>query len=174
MGRSVNYLTGAESVEYIDVSQWGAEEKYVCSDCKTEYYEDEATECEHVCTECGLSFNDSNKEMIVDYWLADEEWKSWIKCIQYDMMKKYPSLSTCNKYEGNEVHIILESDQVQIAVSEYCGLASLSIRVHEDCVEYGLAERNISFMAKFMEKFGELRKLGTFSNGEGVFERRGA
>lgn len=174
MGRSVNSLNGAESIEYIDVSQWGAEEKYVCSDCKTEYYEDEATECDHVCTECGLSFNDSNKEMVVDYWRAQEEWKSWIECIQHDMMKKYPSLSTCERWEGNEVRIILESDQVEIAVSEYCGLASLSIRVNDSYDKEALALRNIGFMSEFMEKFGELRKVGSFSNGESLYERRSA
>jgi hypothetical protein len=58
------------------------------------------------------------------------------------------------------------------------GLASISV-APKDAYEYsydkdlsGLNARNAHYIGKFIEdNFGEYRKIGSFSNGEGVFER---
>ena len=89
-----------------------------------------------------------------------------------ELKAKYPSLDKPYRprYVGNEGRVILENKLVSIVVSEYCGLVALSVVVEAG---YGaLAER---FADKFdfgdvAGYFGpELRKLGTFSNGEAVF-----
>ncbi len=115
---------------------------------------------------------------VSDFDDCGEDWSLFKENITYELMKKYPSLWECSKWEGHECHIILENNQVSVAVSEYCGLASISV-APKDGYEYdysrdlsGLNARNAHYIGKFIEEnFGEYRKVATFSNGEAVFER---
>jgi hypothetical protein len=125
--------------------------------------------------------NNATGVAYVDVSEFDEDgfdWECFKDNIIYELTKKYPSLWECDKWEGRECHIFLENNQVNIAVSEYMGLASISV-APKDAYEYsydkdlsGLNARNAHYIGKFIEdNFGEYRKIGSFSNGEGVFER---
>lgn len=102
------------------------------------------------------------------------DWINFVDDIKYDLQEKFKSLEDCSDWDGNETHIILENNFVQIGISEYCGLASVSVRIHEDIDEskQGLAERFIGAVERKLDEMSELTKVGTFSNGEAVFNRK--
>lgn len=107
------------------------------------------------------------------------EYENFMEDIKNILTGKYPTLRECNYWEGKEVHFILENGLFKFAVSEYCGLVSVSLVPvdREDSSNNlceALAKKVAPHFLKLMEKsYGEncLRKLGSFSNGEGVFER---
>jgi hypothetical protein len=149
MGRSVNYLNGAERVNYFE---WP---KLFCYNEETGI--DEATE----------EFEDSN-------WIIGD--------IQEHFMNEHLGFDRADKWGGRETHIILEGYGLQIGLSEYCGLATLSVRVNENELEYFTddkeyhAERNKAIQwiesnwdeaSKYWNKY---KKVGTFSNGSGIYE----
>lgn len=104
------------------------------------------------------------------------EFEDLVENLKYELKGKYKSLSICeNEWEDNETKIILDSTLVQIGVSEYCGLVSISIRP-KDNEHYHLGERwinqNWSNIRSCIGGYCELlNRLGTFSNGEGVFQK---
>lgn len=104
------------------------------------------------------------------------EWDLMVEEIEENLTAKYPSLYSCDEWEGREEHIFLKNNLINIAMSEYCGLATLSVAPRDDFYysepHEGLANRMADYVGKYIEEtFGEYRKLGTFSNGEGVYER---
>jgi hypothetical protein len=88
------------------------------------------------------------------------------------LQSKRPSLKVCDYWVGRESRAIVENDKCLVAVSEYCGVVSLA------CVPK--ADRFADYAASInlypaVECFGEsIIKLGTFSNGESVYERKAA
>lgn len=150
MGRSVDYLNNAERVNYFE---WP---KLFCYNEETD--QDEETE----------EFEDSD-------WIIED--------IQNYFIDSFSGFDRANKWDGRETHIILEGYGLQIGLSEYCGLATLSVRVNENELEYCeddkeyQAERNkaIQWIGTNWDeasKYWNLyRKIGSFSNGEGVFEK---
>ena len=59
-----------------------------------------------------------------------------------------------------------------VGVSEYCGLVAFWIVAKDDTGHEALSERWVAQVAdRFTSTFSTLNRLGTFSNGEGVFER---
>jgi len=106
---------------------------------------------------------------------SEFEWDWFYEDLINILCEKYPSLYTVkNKWDGRETRIILENDLCQIGLSEYCGLVSVSIRVNEYYEYYNIAEswiNRINFERVLNERFNTLRKIGTFSNGESVYEK---
>jgi hypothetical protein len=153
MGRSVDYLNNAERVNYF---QWPLIWVY-----------DEDTD-QDVETE--------------EYWDASDV----ISDIQEYITDKYPGFDKCSRWDGRETHIILEGYGVEIGLSEYCGLATLSVRVNEDELEcYDLDDQDAYDTDKqkalawirdnwdhASEHWNQYRKIGTFSNGESVYETK--
>ena len=97
-----------------------------------------------------------------------------------DQLKdKFPSLekpyspNNMGKWDGRETEIILENSLVEIGTSEYCGLSSISFRL-KDADYINLAKRFSIYLELFIDKnimpHKKLIKLGTFSNGEGVYQ----
>ena len=81
----------------------------------------------------------------------------------------WPSMSNCDKWIGSEDHAILENRHAYIGVSAYCGVVSIWLVPKED---NNLARQWCeSIKGKFLKSFGTLNKVGSFSNGEAVFER---
>ena len=108
---------------------------------------------------------------IEDSW----EWDDFIEGIQYRARKAFPSLDDCDQWPGREDHAILENSHCLIGVSEYCGLASIWLVPKDDGEYPELAQAWCAQVTpKFNKLFGELRKIGQFSNGEAVFERLAA
>lgn len=101
---------------------------------------------------------------------------SWvIEDIVENTMSEYPEFDQVSRWSG-ENHIIMDGYGCEISLSEYCGLAALCIRVDET-VEWddeGIAEIHQwidANWAKISDSYNKLRKVGTFSSGEAIFEK---
>jgi len=100
--------------------------------------------------------------------------------LQYALSAKYKSLDTCKKwaeYPYRENRIILKNRYAQISISEYCGCGAISIFVDPKTELIELAEHWISQVYPGISKIvaeycTTLNRIGTFSNGCGVFERK--
>ena len=110
----------------------------------------------------------------------DEEfdWDYFEQDLIERLQLQFPSLEDDEKWDGGETKIILSNSFVEIGISEYCGLASISVRINDGSVydyDYnleGLAERFIVFVGEFIVKnFGDLQRIGGFSDGTSVYER---
>jgi len=111
--------------------------------------------------------------------LAAEDWDDMQINIIYALKAKYKSLINVQKwvpYPYRESAIILENDHVQISISEYCGCGAISIFVRLDTEYPELAEHWLDQTWDGIQQIiGEyvttLRKIGTFSNGESIYEK---
>jgi len=150
MGRSVDYLNRSERVNYF---QW-----------PTLWVYDEDT--------------DTDVE-------TDELWdaEDIISDIQETITSNYPGFDPCSRWDGRETHIILEGYGLEIGLSEYCGLATLSVRVDQSVLDYCDTEEEadaeyqkcIAWINENWDEaakhWNQYAKIGTFSNGEGVYEK---
>ena len=111
---------------------------------------------------------------------AEFTWDDFVGNITASLQANYGSFDTVkHRWDGRETRIILENNHAEIGISEYCGLASVSIRIREsDYTNYQLAEGWINRawpgMVKAMEEntyHTHLRKIGTASNGESFYEK---
>ena len=108
------------------------------------------------------------------------EWENFQEHIIDDLKNAFPSLSEADGWIGREDHIILENGHCQVTISEYCGLAAISLvpETHDCYYSEDIAKQNLAdhwchqVSDKFVELLSELNKVGTFSNGEAIFERR--
>jgi len=150
MGRSVDYLNRAERVNYFEwPTIWAYDE-------------------------------DTDRDVETDeLWDA----RDVIEDIQETITSNYPGFDSCSRWDGRETHIILEGYGLEIGLSEYCGLASLSVRVDEGPLEYSEddeayetdRQKALNWINDNWDEatkyWNRLKKIGTFSNGEGVFEK---
>jgi len=146
MGRSVSVASGAFAVAYKDCSRLG----YVTED-------------------------ENGKELAEPYYdelLGQDDWDCWIESIVEKMKHYFPSFAKCDKWLGREDRAILENSFAYFGISEYCGLVSLWLVAKDGDEQAGLRKRwTEQIVGTFEKQFSELKKLGTFSNGEAVFER---
>ena len=149
MGRSVNYLKNALQVSYF---QWPT---------LWEYNE-----------ETGI---DQETDELMDAYEVRQD-------IQESIISEFPEYQYSKKWDGNETSIILTGYCTEIGLSEYFGLATLSIRIDENelayCSEdeyneqYDTIEKWINEnWAKISQGYNQYNKIGTFSNGENVYEK---
>lgn len=150
MGRSVDYLNRAERVNYF---QW-----------PTLWVYDEDTDTD-------VETDEPEEAFIV------------IEDIQETIISNYPGFDRCSRGDGREVHIILEGYGLEIGLSEYCGLASLSVRVDQSILDYcdtdeeadAEYQKCLAWLNENWEEatkyWNRYRKIGTFSNGESVYEK---
>lgn len=114
---------------------------------------------------------------------AQINWENFFSNLKTKLKVKFKSLYSCNEYES-ENHIFLENNLCEIAISEHCGLYSLSIRA-KDNLGYSSYEKDThglaqNFVSKIMPNVKNvlkncgvdlLVKQGTFSNGESVYQK---
>lgn len=100
------------------------------------------------------------------------EWDDFTDELESKLTDMFPSLEPSGKWDNNETRIILENEHAVVGLSEYCGLVSVSIRHKDDDDWVGLHEHWVNSIESKFLSIGELKKVGTFSNGEAVFERR--
>lgn len=148
MGRSVSTPSNCEAVAYRDISEFGA------------IFEE-------------LENGDFDYDNIVDYdsELGRDDFEFFIDGIREEAKANWASFEDCETWVGNEDRAILENGHAYIGVSEYCGLASIWLVPKEGEFEELSAAWCATIAAKFERKFGEFVKVGTFSNGESVYER---
>jgi hypothetical protein len=147
MGRSVNYLNRALLISYFE---WPV----------MEIYNDETDQFE-----ISDQYEDSD--------IVKEN-------IQESIISEFPDYDYCKKWDGSETAIILKGYGTEIGLSEYCGLATLSIRIDENeldrFIEYQEQYDKIEAWinenwAKISQGYNQYNKIGTFSNGESVYEK---
>lgn len=109
-----------------------------------------------------------------------EDLKDWIRSTSQD---KWKSFEECETWLGREDLAVLENNFSYIGLTTYCGLVAIwlvskaeeldSCSYYSDCQKMAnLADHWCGQIApKFERLFSELKKVGTFSNGESVFER---
>lgn len=156
MGRSVDYLSNASDVSYA-ATEFGY--------CKP--YNDETGE------------TDESAEAEFCEWQAREDWNDFKENLEAALNRHYPSLQVNfdNRTWYGETNIIASNRFAEVGLAEYCGLISLSIRPRDDAELEGLAAQWASavnldkVLASALGKQSVLRRLGTMSNGEGVFQR---
>ena len=143
MGRSVNYLNNAVTIIYFT-------SEYLNSELEGEIF----------------------------------AWEDFVINLKYDIMNKLKSYVKSDKWDNQETQIILENELCNIGISEYCGLYSLSVApidfdgyYPEDNAKINFAEHHAKQIEKTLCKILKdnrctvLNRLGTFSNGEGVYEK---
>lgn len=146
MGRSVDYPSNAEVVMYIDTN---------------------------------FGYDDEDGEFDAD--IAREDWNYFIDDLKSIITAKYTSFYETDEWVGRELHAILENSFAKVIISEYCGLTSVSLVPKEyDCyysedialqnLSYGWTSQIARNFAKLIAKnFTSYVKIGSMSNGEGVF-----
>ena len=161
MGRSVSTPSGSISC-FDNISTFGYTK--ICPDCGCS----EAFNAEK-CENCEGDL--TSTEPTYDDYLAGVYFDDYIDDLKTQLVKKYPSLSECDEWLDREDHAMLENDKIYVGVSEYMGLLAIWMVAKDDVsgAERYLRARENSFL----KSFGSLRKVGTFSNGESVFETKG-
>lgn len=111
----------------------------------------------------------------VSEYEEDFDFDDLIDNIAYELKAKYPSFEPCKAYIGREGYIFLSNMLVKVGISEYCGLASVFIVPEEEVNALALNFAN-KIEAGFIEAINNAagpvyKKIGSFSNGEGVFEK---
>lgn len=125
-----------------------------------------------------------NEAGAYDEFLAMDNWEMFKENLISEITFKLKSYNECEKWDGRETQIFLENNLAEIGISEYCNLYSLSIRAknHEfyngyGQVKEGFAKHHCKQVRQALEKAlinagaKLLNRIGTFSNGVGVFER---
>jgi len=148
MGRSVDYLNNAEYVIYFQADWINVDEEGEYDEFQSQY-----------------------------------NWKDFMMNLTSSICYKLKSYDEVEEWDGREIRIFLKNELAEIGISEYCGLYSLSIRARDDefyCYDdkdkYGLAKYHVSQVRNTLEKALKdsgaeiLNRVGTFSNGVGVFE----
>ena len=103
------------------------------------------------------------------------EWNDAIDVLVEQLEAAYPSVGSDSGWIGREARVVASSRLARITVSEYCGCVAVCI-VPEGANE-ALACRWARQVAPRFETivasaFGNtMRRLGTFSNGEAVYQR---
>ena len=114
-----------------------------------------------------------NADAVYFHQLEEEEIQDFdllIEDIQEHVIYKYPEFEAVDKWEDRDVNIILQSDLVEIALSEYFGVISLSVRTLEEADQTKAASWIEHFFKRAIAPWAKARKIGTFSNGEAVYE----
>lgn len=115
-----------------------------------------------------------------DSWDRYWEWDDLIENLQSNLRKAFPSFTDSDIWAGypyRENKGILQNDHVIVYISEYCGCGAISVVIADDecpvLADHWLAQIWEHFTKIVGENVDLLTKLGTFSNGESVFEKRG-
>jgi hypothetical protein len=100
------------------------------------------------------------------------DWEWYLERIQDEARQAFPSLDDCDYWLDREDHAIIENQHCYIGVSEYCGLVSIWLVPKDDNDHPELSANWCTQVTPTFNKlFQQLRKVGTFSNGEAIFER---
>ena len=177
MGRSVSTPNNTALVEYLHLEQ----DRYYCPECGNTFDDPARAEqaCGHihpVCPHCGsMDFSEQDSQLL--FYDFKEDLETLLK-------EAFPSLEPVTKWLGREDKAILENAYAYFGWSEYCGLVAVWVSFKEPDYRASSAwcamrDRWISSIEKrFAKTVGKswgtpLTKLGTFSNGEAVFSKKG-
>lgn len=107
-----------------------------------------------------------------------EQFQDFVSNVREVLTEKYPSLTKADRWSGREDHIILENSQVEISVSEYCGLVAVCLAPLNSYDNEAFNQAVAGRMAKSFDKYltkafkpSVLKSLGHASNGEQFFTK---
>ena len=164
MARGVSY-PGGSVVEFQDISNFGEFEVEYCCECGNEIGDN------FECQDCGGT--KYSKEIIFDDSQYEYDWECFTENLKDRAKKLFTSFEPCDKWLDREDKAILENSFSYFGISEYCGVASIWIAPKEDYEKPGIRDRWIQKIAsKFSENFGNINKVGSFSNVEQIFKRK--
>ena len=178
MGRSVSTPSNTALVEYLHLEQ----ERYWCPECGETFDDPARVEqaCGHihpVCPHCdSMDFQEQDSQLLYDDF--NEDLKNLLK-------EAFPSLNPDEKWLGREDKAILSNTYACFGWSEYCGLVAVWVAAKEPDYRASSAWEAMrdkwiaSIEKKFAKTVGKafgtpLNKVGTFSNGEAVFSKKGS
>jgi hypothetical protein len=104
-------------------------------------------------------------------------WEDFVEDVRNVVREKYKSFRSEDRWLEREVRSILVNRYARVAVSEYCGLVSISLVPTDDALaESWCATIADAFKQHIHKRYPDssLVKLGTFSNGESVYVRAGS
>jgi len=113
---------------------------------------------------------------------AFDEWsfEDLVINLQDGIKARFSSMVKVNKwteYPYRENYIILENDFVCVSISQYCDCGAVSVYVNPDCeipelAEYWIDKTYYSAIRGIVKRFTTvINRIGTFSNGESVYEK---
>jgi hypothetical protein len=118
-----------------------------------------------------------------DEYLSKYNWDNFVIDLEEVLKAKYKSLTKCSKWLGNEDHAFLENELVYVGLSEHCGVVAVWIvpkfgefytsRNEKANLAVNFCKQIEKGFEKLLgENYGtRLNRVGTFSNGETVYER---
>lgn len=168
MGRSVSYPSDATVVTFKHFDIGGTDECGQCEGTGTTDAMGEEEECP-VCDGTGQEERD-----------ADFDWECIVDDFRDHLKTLFPSVSPADDWIGREDHVLAENRLARFGMSEYCGLVAYWIVPSNEEQTYHGYDRPHGRFAdawvrkiadKFVKAFGELSKVGSMSNGEGVYRR---
>ncbi len=103
----------------------------------------------------------------------DFEWDYLIEDLQELGMEL--GMNKSSRWEDREVLILLEGNGAEVGIAEYGGVVSLGIRteMEDDPSAARWIDKNGPDLVKLFHSYGDpIRSVGTFSNGETVYEKK--
>lgn len=110
----------------------------------------------------------------IDELVAQDDWQFIVEDYREKILANYPSTWITSGWIGREDQIVAKNRHASFGISEYCGCIAYWVVLREDidADRQGLAESWFNRVGpKFEERFVTLVHLGTFSNGEAIFQR---
>lgn len=172
MGRSVSYAPRSEHIAYSAIEC----DRYYCSHCGDTFNEYGQQDEEDCCPSCAASADECYEQD------PSDDWGWYVDEFRAAMKRAFPSLDNCDEWVGDEDHALLENDYCYIGVSEYCSLVSMWVQPKDPHYseneswdarrDHWITQIGPKFHRTANQCFGTaIRKLGSFSNGEGVYQR---
>jgi len=177
MGRSVSHPSNAQVVAFAHF-----ENSYYCRTCAHCREEETDAEAGGTCARCEAK--NRNVDIQFDDDATGANWDDNIGNLSGALRHAFPSLAppARDRWMGREDHVVLENSLAAVTVSEYCGLVAVCLvperrdayetRDDDPLSVQWIASAEPRFRKIVAETFGiELSHAGTFSNGEGVFQK---
>ena len=105
---------------------------------------------------------------------ADMVWQDYVEYITDRIGLMFPSLYQPEREEWNnrECRVILENEHTVITLSEYCGVVAICLapRIDDGIISPLGVRWRAQVAPKIDAELSRLRRIGTFSNWEGLFE----
>lgn len=118
-------------------------------------------------------------------WMPDDDdayddfyWEDFKENVQSTLEELFPSLERVDEWDSNEVRILARNRVAEFGLSAYGNVACLGVRpVHDDYDErtatlgtHWIDQIQPRLVKEMNKRFDTLRLLGSFSNGEQLFE----
>jgi hypothetical protein len=171
MGRSVMTLSNATAIayDYMEPDEEFYRERF--NEDVEEGFKDEDDDFEQ------FMWNDWN-----DFG-AQSDFEAILDSTQYILKELWPSFEDADEWVERECHVIAQNAHSIVTISEYCGSIAICLGARYDRDDYYADSTELANLGehwrkqiadKFEQTFGGMRKLGTFSNGESIYEKIGA